>query len=280
MLKKIFRFLVFVFLVASTTLIYYQEYLILPYYYQTRIESGGKRAEEVSSGFRRELVGEEGSQIETWIRSPRQTPIGVSISFRGNANGLQDHISLPEWAVDHGFVGVVFNYPGLGLSDGTPREKDILDAGARVIKHYQNLYPGKLWLIGYSIGTGPAGILAQQFQPDLLVLFAPYTDLKEIIRTKPQFALYASFSRFSFALESPISKLEKSDFIVATGGWDSVIPPANSEKVFQAYQGHGRKFWIQNPEGLHDRLLGANRPALDEALAKLNLPLIDRQTRE
>jgi pimeloyl-ACP methyl ester carboxylesterase len=76
----------------------------------------------------------------------------------------------------------VLEYPGYGYRAGTPTKASI-DAAA--IAAYQQLrgdYPGVfLGVIGESLGTGPACVLAQQpTPPDRLVLITPFDTLANV----------------------------------------------------------------------------------------------------
>ena len=253
-------------------IVQYQEQLIFPYYSESSQKPVEERVEPLSVGVERILIGEKGNQIEAWIKRPITQPKGVALVFRANLGLLVDHVSLIEWAADHGYVAAVFNYPGMGLSEGFPSEQSILDAGEVVFKQLKDtlLAPtGRIWIIGYSIGTGPAGIFAAKHAPDLLTLFAPYTDLQDVVKSRTLFWPFAPFLRFRFPLQEPISSLRHTDFIVATGGADRTVLPEISARVFKLYKGDGRKIRIHNPTGEHDRLLGANRLQLDEALTIL-----------
>lgn len=272
MFRWLLRISLGAFLIGSAYLIYAQAYFFFPYYYETARETPAERERPLPDGYQRDLIGPEGKKIEAWIVRPKTPPKGVAVAFRGNGSPLDSHIALSQLAADYGFAGVVFNYPGMGMSDGTPTEKSIVEAGEAVIRFYRSRPEftfGKLWIIGYSIGTGPAAILAKEVSPELLMLFAPYGDLRDIVRTRPLFRFYALFSHFAFPTLDAVRSLQTTDFIVATGGEDRTIPNEISEPVYLAYRGRGRKFRIHNPAGRHDMLLGMNRPAIDAALHEL-----------
>ena len=261
--------IVVLFAVAAVgAVIHFQEFLIFPYYAETVWKSASEREEPLTAKVQRLFVGPESKRIECWLQLPHGEVKGIAIVFRANLGLLVDHESLIDWAATHGFAAAVFNYPGMGLSDGTPSEGSILEAAESVFAQLKASHlptGGRSWVIGYSTGTGPAGIFASRHKPDLLTLFAPYTDLQAVVSRSPWFGSLASFLRFRFPLLQPIASLERTDLIVASGGADRTVPPILSEQVFQAYRGHGRKIRVFNPSAPHDRLLGENRVALDAA---------------
>lgn len=252
--------------------VYFQEFLIFPYYAETARKSAAEREEPLKANVQREFVGDGANRIEYWLQLPKGGAKGIAIVFRANLGQLIDHESLIDWAAAHGLAAAVFNYPGMGLSEGEPSERTILEAAELVFaKLTAEHLPagGKRWVIGYSIGTGPAGIFAGRHKPDLLALFAPYPDLQSVAARSRFFGLLTPFLRIRFPLLQPIASLERTDLIVATGGADETIPPSLSAKVFDAYRGEGRKIHVHNPKAPHDRLLGENRIALDAALVSL-----------
>ncbi len=257
---------------AAASVVYFQEHLLFPYYDETQRRPESERTESASGGISRVVLDPGENQIEVWHAPASGTSRGVAVIFRANMGTLSDHTSLIDLAVGQGLDAAIFNYPGMGMSSGSLSEKTILSAGERVIQHFYTSLQDKakkLWIFGYSIGTGPAGALALKYKPEVLVLFAPYTSITEVIKTRTRYGALAGFSRFDFELKKPISLLEKTHLLVVTGGADTTIFPEMSLRVLSAYRGQGRSHHIHNPAAPHDHLVGANRLELDRVLGEI-----------
>lgn len=74
-----------------------------------------------------------------------------------------------------GFDIAVIDWPGFGLSEGKLTDNSIRDTSAAIYRYYRgkdNIR--RIFLMGYSFGTGPATYVASLYETDGLILLAPY----------------------------------------------------------------------------------------------------------
>jgi uncharacterized protein len=76
----------------------------------------------------------------------------------------------------------ILEYPGYGARTGTPSKRSLDRATLEAYQHLQRTYPAKpVCVVGESIGTGPASLLARQATPPAkIVLIVPLDNLKSV----------------------------------------------------------------------------------------------------
>ncbi len=82
---------------------------------------------------------------------------------------------------------VAMEYPGYGVYNGTPSEKQVLSDAEQVMTYVtQSLEfsPSNVFLMGRSIGTGPASHLASMY-PSLggIFLISPFSSIKAVAKS-------------------------------------------------------------------------------------------------
>ena len=88
---------------------------------------------------------------------------------------------------DHfaGFDVAVIDWPGFGISEGKPTDDAIRDTSAAIYRYFNAKSDiRRIYLMGYSFGTGPATYVASQYNVDGLVLIAPYESAFDLYNSK------------------------------------------------------------------------------------------------
>jgi fermentation-respiration switch protein FrsA (DUF1100 family) len=168
------------------------------------------------------------------------------------------------WSVDHArwvvdrwtsMVGadvLVFDYRGYGRSTGRPSEEGLYaDACAAYdwLLKEKKVDPGRVVIVGQSLGGGVAMHLAGQVDHQLLVLESTFTSLPEAADAVFFPAPMGAFCRERFPNLDRIRRYKKPVF-VSHGDCDTYIPCAHGERLAAA-AGGPRYFW--KCEGLgHD----------------------------
>lgn len=107
---------------------------------------------------------------------------GLVFYLHGNRGALDRWGNRAGLFVNNKFDTFILDYRGYGKSTGViSSEKQFYSDITGAYEEVSAGYPDKpKIIIGYSIGTGPAAYLAQKFQPDLLILMAPYFNLPDL----------------------------------------------------------------------------------------------------
>ncbi len=108
----------------------------------------------------------------------------VILYCHGNAEDLTAISGRLDGLVSKGFAVATFDYPGYGLSDGTPTEKGCYRNAHRLydwLTREKGVAAENLIIVGYSIGTGVATELAATRKAAGLWLEAPYLSAPRVV---------------------------------------------------------------------------------------------------
>jgi fermentation-respiration switch protein FrsA (DUF1100 family) len=109
----------------------------------------------------------------------------VAVYFHGNAEAAAQNLPLAAALADGGVDVVLAEYRGYGGQPGRPDEAGLYADGAALLGALarEGVTPGRLVLVGRSLGTGVAVELALRTPPSLLVLVSPYTSFTDLGRS-------------------------------------------------------------------------------------------------
>lgn len=192
---------------------------------------------------------------------------GLVFYLHGNAGALDTWGDISKVYTDLNYDLFVLDYRGFGKSEGEISSEEQLHSDLQTTYNSLKIkYPeNKIIIIGYSIGSGPAAILASNNNPKILILQAPYYSLIDMMHQKypfvPDFLLKYKFETYNF-----IQKI-KAPIIVFHGNADEVIYYGSSIKLKPLFkqkdrlitlmgQGHGAI--NDNPEYLSELKLILN----------------------
>ena len=171
----------------------------------------------------------------------------VLIYFHGNAEDI--NIALPF--VDYTSQkikshAVIIEYPTYGVYKNCKLSENNINSDAEAVFDFlvneMNFRNQDIILFGRSMGSGPATYLASQKICKYLLLFSPYTSIKEV--SKDHVGLLSVFVKDRF---KNIEHIEKTDnpLLVIHGKMDKIIPVSHSKKLFDKHKGFKN---IKNPE--------------------------------
>lgn len=109
----------------------------------------------------------------------------VILFSHGNAGNISFRLPYIEKLVSAGFSIMLYDYPGFGLSDGTPNENACIECGKAFYDYLVNekkYTPNTIILYGESIGGSIASSLANICNAKYLILQSTFTDIKNIIK--------------------------------------------------------------------------------------------------
>lgn len=180
---------------------------------------------------------------------------GLVFYLHGNAGNLQ------SWFVDldgyrrAGLDLYMLDYRGYGKSSGrigseAQLHADVAAAWAQVAP----LYAGRQRIVlGRSLGSGLAAVLATQVQPDVTVLVSPYVSMADLALEQHPWipdALMPHLLRYPLRSDQALPRVRGRIWLVH-GRRDTLIPPDHTHRL-QALVPHAQVLWL--PEAGHNDL--------------------------
>lgn len=165
------------------------------------------------------------------FRAAAPAPKGLVFYLHGNAGSADTWGWMARTYTDLGYDLFILDYRGYGKSEGTISSEnqlyaDVLAAYSLLKARYAE---DQMVVAGYSIGTGPAAMVASENRPKLLLLQAPYYSLGNLMQRLypivPAFLLKYKFETFRF-----VSKTA-APIVIFHGKQDEIIYPGSSEKL-------------------------------------------------
>jgi hypothetical protein len=181
----------------------------------------------------------DGLSLGAWFVPAHVEPARATvIVFNGNAGNRSDRAPLAKALAAAGFQVCLFDYRGYGGNAGSPSEAGLLtDARAvhAAVAARADVDPGRVMLMGESLGTGVAVALAAEVKPMAVVLRSPFTSMADVAAHHYRFLpvrrllwdRYDSLSRVG-TLACPVA--------VVAGDRDRVVPFALSRRLYEAIQ--------------------------------------------
>ena len=161
---------------------------------------------------------------------------GLIFYLHGNAGALNTWGNAAKNYTKLGYDMFILDYRGFGKSEGEiSSEKQFFSDVQQAYNELKKTYPeNKIIIVGYSIGTGPAAMLASTNQPKLLILQAPYYSLLDMMQHTysfvPEFLLKYKFQTNEFL------KNTKSQVYIFHGDADEVIYYGSSIKLKESFK--------------------------------------------
>lgn len=119
---------------------------------------------------------------------------GKCILFlHGNAGNISYRLNYIEKFYELGFSLMFFDYPGFGLSTGTPNEGNCIECSNIFYKYlinYRLIQSSNIIIYGESIGGSIATSLANICNSKYLILQSTFTDIKLIVKKIINFDLF------------------------------------------------------------------------------------------
>ncbi|HKX87520.1 MAG TPA: alpha/beta fold hydrolase [Flavobacterium sp.] len=179
---------------------------------------------------------------------------GLVFFLHGNAGALDSWGKIANIYTNLGYDIFMLDYRGFGKSEGEIEDsqqvlKDVDVAYQNISKRYSQ--KNKI-VLGYSIGTGPAAYLASKYNPNQLILLAPYYNFNELAKERVPF--FPDFlKKFDFPTNTYIKKTA-SDVFIFHGNEDHVIVVENAKKLQKLLKPNDKVFFLddQGHLGMND----------------------------
>ena len=182
---------------------------------------------------------------------------GLIFYLHGNAGALDTWGEMSQVYTDLNYDLFVLDYRGFGKSEGQISNEDQLYSDIQEVYNSLKLdyEENKIVVIGYSIGTGLAAMVAANNHPKTLILQAPYYSLIDMMHQDypyvPNFLLKYKFKTFEFIQKT------NAPTVVFHGTEDEVIYYGSSVKLKEYFKskdrlvtlnGQGHSAISNNPE--------------------------------
>lgn len=161
--------------------------------------------------------------------------------FHGNAESLADVEPFLRELHARGFAVFAYDYPGYGVSTGTPNEQAIYAANAAAARYLTDTLKtplDRVILFGRSLGGGPATDLAVRERVAGLVLQSTFMSVYRVVTTWPLLPL----DQFKNLKKIPHVRCP---VLVMHGTADEVIAFKHGEKLHAAAPTPKRHLWIE-----------------------------------
>jgi len=202
-----------------------------------------------------QLVGRDSISL-SGVLFKADSPKGVILYLHGNTGGIDKWGWVSKTYTDLHYDLFLLDYRGYGKSQGHIKNENELYEDVQLAYNYLKLIygEGKIIVLGYSMGTGPAAYLAANNIPQKLILQAPYYSLPDAMaHLRPSFdttKMAFHFNTYQYL------KRTKTPVIIFHGDQDKMFYYGSSEKLAVFFKpgdklitlkGAGHPFMDKNP---------------------------------
>ena len=198
-------------------------------------------------------------EIIGWRRPPRPgAPAGHRLLvFHGNAGSAlyRTHFIDGFESLDHGRLWHVhlFEYPGYGARPGEPSEPTIVAAARAALRELVRDDPRPVYLLGESLGSGPASALARDESALVagVFLLTPFARLADVAAHHYPWVMVRLILRDRWDNVAALRDY-RGPLAVFVAERDEMIPAKQGDEIFENYAGPKRR-WIQ-PGATHNTI--------------------------
>ncbi|WP_241766935.1 alpha/beta hydrolase [Burkholderia glumae] len=201
-----------------------------------------------------------GERVERWqirgayagyvVTPAGAAPRGTVIVYHGNEESAETKLPLADVFAHAGYRVVIAEYPGHGRRAGARTMRAALAASREALAQTLASWPGEVWLVGESLGTGMAARVVQGNEHALagVALITPWDTLASVAHEQ-----YPAFP-VRWMLHDPFDSVAataayRGPLVIIGSQRDTLIPVAHAERLARAHPG-SRLMLL--PEANHD----------------------------
>ncbi len=173
----------------------------------------------------------QGQQLEVWTHNREQST--AVIYFGGNAESIERNLDyfireMPDLAL------YLPNYRGFGRSSGKPSQQALFADALEVYRHVKAKHEN-VFVIGRSLGSGVAIMVAAKHPVDALVLVTPYDSILQLAKQNYPLMPHKLLLRHPFN-SIPYAPQISNPTLVIKSATDSIVPHHNTDNLLKAFQ--------------------------------------------
>jgi fermentation-respiration switch protein FrsA (DUF1100 family) len=218
------------------------------------------------------LASGDGEMLVAWYAPPARDDLPLILYYHGNSGVLADRAARFRRLVASGYGLLAVSYRGYGGSTGTPTQDGILlDAEAAYKEALRRGFAGRrLLIMGESLGTGVATIIASRHEAAALALDGPYFSALDVAAGRYPIFPVGYLMRDPFRSDLAIVNVHM-PVLMMHGEKDAIIPIASARKLFEL--AHEPKQFIAVPDAGHlvlglDAVYPRAQAFIDAAIAR------------
>ena len=189
--------------------------------------------------------------LKGWHAPPAGKPLSL-VYFHGNGDDLESSAPVARIYIRAGYGFLIAEYRGYSGLPGTPTEAGLYDDARAYLKALiaAGVDPHRIVLLGRSLGTGVAAQMATEFPVGGLILLSPYRSIPDVAADHFPFLPARLLMKDRFETFRKIGSI-KVPLLVANGGRDDVISPAQGREVY-ALANEPKEFFFAPTAGHND----------------------------
>ncbi len=183
-----------------------------------------------------EIASGEATLEGWWIDNPRPASPAVILYFGGNA---EDLLYTARQAVNLDARRLLLvNYRGYGRSTGEPGQQALYDDALAIYDFVisSGVHPGNVVVMGRSLGSGVAAMLAGHRPVGGAILVTPFDSLASVASDHYPFVPVRMLLRHPFP-SGDWARNAKSPALLLAAEHDNIVAPVHAQKLHEAWAG-------------------------------------------
>jgi dienelactone hydrolase len=203
---------------------------------------------------------DDGVELRGVLARPRSVdgPLPAAVYFHGNAESAAQSVDFARALAAEGLVVLIAEYRGYAGCAGSPSQAGLVRDGRAAISALSaesGVAADQVLLIGRSLGTGVASLMAAEGFGQAIVLVSPYSSVRSVAgRIAPRPLVWLGL-RDPFDSQAALATRPELPAVIFHGTADRVIPCAEGQALAASL---GERASLHTLEGVgHDDILWA-----------------------
>ncbi len=189
-------------------------------------------------------------QLHGWLVNPEFSDRRLLIYYGGKGEDI--FLNIEEFE-DIQIATLFVPYRGYSINSGQPGETTFFaDALAIIDDVRQQFSPGKIFLMGRSLGTGVACYAAAKREVNGVILVTPFASISALAKIRYPWLPISLLLKHKFLSDKYVRQVT-APFLVLYGDEDTVVPPLQTKKLLNCIKSETKEIYIK----------GANHGTID-----------------